>query len=276
MSIEKKFKYAVTAAPWALEGAPVLLCGDLHEQFENAKSMGYDAVELHLRTPEDAKVEEIIQFKNKFDINVSSVATGLSNLVDNLSFIDDDLAVRKSAVERIKAFIDWSAALDSGIILGSLRGSIPDDGLEQDIYTQRLVSCIEEILAYAEPKKVPIFLEVINRYETNYLNTAKETIDFVKGFQSDWLFVHLDTFHMNIEENSFADALEICGDYLGYVHFADNNRHECGSGMIDFKKIFNTLKKINYNGYISIECLPVPDGITAANKSIEYANQMSL
>lgn len=263
----RDFKFAVTVAPWALKGAPVLLCGELRPQFEQAKAIGYDAIELHLRTPDDANVSEICALCDEFDIRISTVATGLSKLVDKLSFIDDDAKVRSTAVDRIKEFIDWSTVLECGVIIGSMRGSIPNLNNKVE-YVQRMSDCLGKILSYAEPAKVPIYLEVINRYENNYLNTALETLDYIRSFKSDYLLVHLDTFHMNIEENSMEKAIILCGSKLGYIHFADNNRHACGDGTIDFQKVMIALEHISYKGYISVECLPLPDGISAARNSI--------
>ncbi len=261
-----KFRFAVTAAPWALKGAPVLLCGQMRPQFERAKTLGYDAIELHLLTPDDANSSEVRQLKEEYGVEVAAVATGLSKLVDNLSFIDDNPVVRIRAVDRIRSFVDWSAELNCGIVIGSLRSTLPDDSRAQCI--DRITDCISDILDYAKPAKVPIYLEVINRYESNFLNTAKDAVDYFKNFNNNWLFIHLDTFHMNIEEASTEAAIMLCGARLGHIHFADNTRHACGEGTIDFKKVMGALKRISYSGYISVECLPIPDGITAAKDSI--------
>lgn len=266
----RNFKFSVTAAPWALKGAPVLLCGNpMRPLFEQAKNLGYDALELHLLNPSDAPAQEIAGYCKESGIVISSVATGLSKLVDNLSFIDEDPKVRAAAIKRIKDVIDWCEILKCGVIIGSMRGRIPDiaNRAKED---RRMAECFYEILAYTEAKKVPIYLEVINRYENNFLNTAEETLEYISKFNSDYLFVHLDTFHMNIEESSMEEAILLCSDKLGYVHVADNNRHACGEGSIDFKKVLEALSKISYKGYVSVECLPLPDGVTAARKSITH------
>ena len=122
-----QLRFAVTAATYALPGAPVLLRGDTREQFAAAKNLGYDAVELHLRTPEVIPAEELVLLQEEFGVRVSAVATGLAALVDHLCFISPDAQVRAAAVERIKAFIDWCAIVRCSIVLGSLRGNLPRD-----------------------------------------------------------------------------------------------------------------------------------------------------
>ena len=267
--MKHNFPLAITGAPWALEGAPVLLCGPLSEQFQKAQSLGYDAIELHLCTPEDAPVQQILKLSEETGVKVAAVATGLAKLFDKLCFIDDDPAVRSAAVERVKQFIDWAVAIRTGIIIGSLRGTIPDKK-HREVPDARIQSCLNDILAYNADKHVPLFLEAINRYENNYLNTAEETLSFVERFHSKDLFVHLDTFHMNIEEANIPAAIKLAGTRLGHIHLADNNRHACGEGALDFGSILNALQDIGYSGYLSVECLPLPDGETAAANAITY------
>jgi sugar phosphate isomerase/epimerase len=77
----------------------------------------------------------------------------------------------------------------------------------------------------------------------------------------------LDTFHLNIEERDPAAAVRLAGERLGYIHFADSNRLSPGSGHIDFVPVLRALEEIGYQGSLSVECLPLPDGETAAVNS---------
>ena len=266
------FHFAVTAAKWALPNAPVLLRCDTRQQFEQAKKLGYDAIELHLRTPEDVPASELTALQKEFGIRVSAVATGLSKLIDQLCFIDPQVSVRSAAVKRILSFVDWAAEVGCAIIIGSMRGNLPEG--EQRAQAERWMrEALSEIMQYAESKRVTILLEVINRYENNYLNTAAETVSYVESFGSPFLKVHLDTFHMNIEEANMLEAIRATGaQNLGYIHFADNNRHACGEGALDFSEILNALNDIGYTGYASVECLCIPDGYSAAKNSLNHLN----
>jgi sugar phosphate isomerase/epimerase len=116
---------------------------------------------------------------------------------------------------------------------------------------------------------VDIYLEAINRYENNYLNTAQETLEYIAPLDASHVKVHLDTFHMNIEEANMRKAVLSCGDRLGYFHVADNNRYYPGAGAIDFGAVLAALDEAGYDGYVSLECLALPDAETAAQKAIE-------
>lgn len=81
---------------------------------------------------------------------------------------------------------------------------------------------------------------------------------------------------MNISENNPIQSILSCGERLGYFHVADNTREYPGSGTLDFKSYFSALEKINYSGFVSVECLPIPDGQTAAKKALNYLKNVSL
>ena len=72
----------------------------------------------------------------------------------------------------------------------------------------------------ADTSDVVLGLEVVNRYETNLLNTAEQAMAFVNDVDEPNVKIHLDTYHMNIEERSLEAAVVLCGDRLGYVHVA--------------------------------------------------------
>ena len=65
--------------------------------------------------------------------------------------------------------------------------------------------------------------------------------------------VHLDTYHMNIEEPGMAAPIEACGDLLGYVHVGESNRGPLGTGTVDFREALAARDRIGYNGTITFE-----------------------
>ena len=95
-------------------------------------------------------------------------------------------------------------------------------------------------------------------------------VDFLEAYRLDNCFVHLDTYHMNIEEADPYAAIRRCGARLGYFHVADNSRRYPGSGQLDFRRLLRTLQETGYSGWITVECIPDPDRGTAAQKAIRY------
>lgn len=266
-------KFAVAIAEEALPAEPVLFRGNILESMSKAKDMGYDAVEIHTRDAAILDADAICAHSEKIGLRVSALATGMAKRVDGLTFISDEADIRAKAVERVRGFMDLASRLGAGIIIGSLRGVIPDMD-NREVYDKRFYDCVGGLIDDAAKKRVNILLEVINRYENNYMNTVAETLEYIKPLASDNVKLHIDTFHMNIEETNMADAIRASGSALGYIHVADNTRLWVGSGAIDFGAVFKALQDVGYTGYVSVECLARPDGDTAARKSIETMDKI--
>ena len=117
---------------------------------------------------------------------------------------------------------------------------------------------------------VNIFIEPLNRYETNLVNTIEQAINLIKETASDNLWLLIDTFHMNIEETNMAESILAAGPFIKHVHAADSNRWVPGNGHLDFKEILSALRKIQYDGFISAECLMKPSKENAYSQNIEF------
>jgi sugar phosphate isomerase/epimerase len=106
----------------------------------------------------------------------------------------------------------------------------------------------------AEKQQVTLYLEPLNRYEDHMVNTVAAAVSFVNQIGSDRIKVLGDFFHMNIEEEDISQTIETHYSQLGYYHLADSNRQLPGKAHTDFRKPFQTLKRLNYNGFLSMEC----------------------
>ena len=133
---------------------------------------------------------------------------------------------------------------------------------------------MRECAVYAGRRDVLILLEPINRYETDVVNTAEQGAELIEACGCGNVKLLLDTFHMNIEEPSIEDSIRKAGEHLGYIHFADSNRHAPGMGHTAFESILETLTEIGYAGPIVLEILPWPDDEQAAVQGITCMRQL--
>lgn len=116
-----------------------------------------------------------------------------------------------------------------------------------------VVGVLKELAAEAAPRGVTLGLEICNRYETNVVNTAREALALADDIGSDNVMIHLDSYHMNIEESDMATPVKEVGDRLGYVHIGENHRGYLGSGHLDFDSFFRALADIGYRGPVTFE-----------------------
>lgn len=265
---DRNIKTAVTTADNAPDTAPLLLLGDICENLRKSHILGYSAIEVHTRENTSLNFEKILETCKELGMRISAIVTGRLYNEEKVTLIDDDDTKVKIAMEGLKKYVDIAHILETNIIIGWIRGSLPDKN-KTEFYEKRLADNIRELALYGLDRNVKVFIEAINRYEVNYLNTGKEIVSFIEKYELPNTFVHLDTFHMNIEEENISDTIKYCSNKLGYIHFADSNRKYPGAGHLDFLSIITALKAINYNGYVSIECLPKPTGEEAAKLAIQ-------
>lgn len=112
---------------------------------------------------------------------------------------------------------------------------------------------LDKALFYAEKTGIIIALEPLNKKETNFINSIKEAGKIIKNVNSPYLKLAADTYHM-IEEKENLESLYAYKDRLAHIHISDTSRQYPGFGGYDFNELFNFLKKIDYNGRISLEC----------------------
>ena len=260
--LREQIKLSATLSAELNPSSPVIMAGDPIERISLSSRLGYDAVELHWADPSHIPLAQITSACKENQMEISAFATGRAYVQEGLSLIHDDGAIRTAAIKRLKEYVDAASPYEAIVIIGCIRGNISSEGSRQSSL-DRLARSTQIVAEYAQSRNVGIVFEAINRYENNYLNTAQETVAFIRDNNLINTKVLLDTFHMNIEDADMSKAILDCGDLLGYIHIADSNRHYAGAGHIDFKEIIKSLDTINYKGYISAECLPLPNSATA-------------
>lgn len=269
----KKWDYAVSCADSAPASAPILLKGSICENLKKAAELGYQAIEVHTRPDEEFDYEAIRQAEQTYGVKAAMIITGRLNTEGMCSLIDDRPYVTDAAMKGMREYIDIACEMKADLVIGWLKGNVPAGGCREK-YLNRLARNLEILAEYAKERNVKLNLEVINRYEVNIFTTADEIMEFLEKYKIDNLYVHLDTFHMGIDECDPVEAIRRCKGKIGYFHLADNSRRYPGSGQFNFTKILNALEEAGYEGYLSVECLPWPTETEAAKRAIAYMRQI--
>ncbi len=248
---------------------------NLEENIEKIASLGFDGAELHVGNPKDLNVENVIKVIKENNLEVPTIGTGQAYTEEGLSFSDSNEIVRKMAVKRIKDQIIFASHFNSQVTIGSIMGKI-EEGVNKTEAEEWAIDCLRKCTEFAKEYNTGLTLEPLNRYERNFINTLNEGIEFIKRVGASNLGLLADTFHMNIEEISIYDSIIQAKNYITHVHFADSNRWTPGYGHLDFAKIVQTLKKIDYQGHVSAEILPLPDPDNCARLTAEALNKLNI
>lgn len=268
-----KYPLAITALEKATHTAPLLLNCNSVSAVEQAKKFGYQAIEFHVIDVNTFPTEAVKKACILHKIDISAIVTGQIYTKYGLSMCADNMNIREHAMRTLYQYVDLAALLDvkSGIVIGWVKGKCEHD---ETTYYKTLATQMHQLANYAKSKGQRILLEVINRYETNVFNTAKQAKIFIQTYGIENVYIHLDTFHMNIEEESLSKAILEANSLLGYIHFADSDRRYLGSGHIDFSQVIAALDTVKYQGYLSLECIPDPCPEIAAKKSLDAFQEL--
>jgi D-psicose/D-tagatose/L-ribulose 3-epimerase len=215
------------------------------------KDLGLDFIEIPLMVLEDLDIDAV---SNRLSIVGLDVVT--STVLDETTYItSDDPKIRANGVEYLKACIkathDIGGTSFSGVIY-SQHTKITQEGPSE--YTWKFsAECLKKVAQYAKPLGVTVGIEPVNRYETYLVNTCEQALKLIKMIDEDNIRIHLDTYHMNIEEKSFYEATKLAGDNLIHYQLCENDRGIPGTGLVDWDGIFRALVEINYQGYAALE-----------------------
>ncbi len=265
------FRYGISAGLEDLPiRQPVTLRGDIESVCRQARAIGYDAVELHIREPRRYDPTAILKTARAHDLAICAVANGMEYTLGGLCLIDPDDEARKKAAERFREHIDFCAELNALCVSGIMRGNIPANANRDEVFALFL-SVTKSLCEYAAGRNVVIVLESINRYINNYLNSVPETMDWIVSTGIPNLQLHMDTHSMAVEEKNPVESILHCRNRpLGYVHYSDNNRLYPGGGALDFKSLTRALLAIGYGGYITQESTALPEPFESAKRGFEY------
>lgn len=268
-------KKAIVVSTHAAQFNAVAFKGDLETNLARVASLGYDGAELAIRDPKAIDVDALARLLQTYGLEVPAIGTGQAWGEEGLSFTDPDADVRRAAVERVKSHVPVAARFGAVIIIGLLRG-IVRPGVSHEQAWAWMADALGECAEAALDAGVKIAVEPINRYETTLVNTAGDGLALLGQVGMPNLGLLLDTFHMNIEEPDIHRSIRAAAPRLFHFHVADSNRWYPGAGHLDFPSIVATLRQVGYDGYVSVEAMPMPDAETCAVESIKAMRSWGL
>jgi D-psicose/D-tagatose/L-ribulose 3-epimerase len=223
---------------------------DCTTAIRSSAELGYDFIEIPLLNPYGFPVPFTRARLEEHKLGATA-SLGLSAATDISS--EDTETVRRgedllnTAVSVVR---DLGATHFCGVIHSALQKYMQPR-------TERGVANVIEVLRRvaekAQSSSITVGIEVVNRYETNIVNTGAEVVALMDRIGQPNVFAHLDTYHMNIEEGFVGKAIEDCGNRLGYFHIGESHRGCLGTGTVNFSEVFRSLARIGYDGPIAFE-----------------------
>jgi D-psicose/D-tagatose/L-ribulose 3-epimerase len=225
------------------------------------KQVGFDGVEIPLSKGDGAHYQAVRKELDNLELACTTA------LVEDLAAnpISPDSAVRKAAVERQRWALEMTAVLGGGILNGEFHTPRlpPAEPVEEE--RSRAADVFREAAEIAQLLGIRLAIEYLNRFESYFLTTAADTLAMVKRVNHPNFGMMYDTFHAHIEEKNPAAAIEAAADCLIHVHISENDRGIPGTGQVRWGETFGALRRIGYDGWLTIESFSraLPDLATA-------------
>lgn len=247
-------------------GGPFVFWDDLSKSCAEAAQLGFDAVEIFPPGPERISDGELARLLKSHGLKLAAVGTGAGWVRHGLTLTDVSADKRRAAIDFIRSIIEAAAPFGAPTIVGSMQGRHTAQ-VDRPTAMNYLRDAFQELGELAGKLGTRLLYEPLNRYETNLCNTLSAACEFARACGPN-IAILADLFHMNIEETNSAEALTAAGKLVGHVHFVDSNRRPVGCGQTHFGPIVESLKQMQYDGYLSAEAFAWPDSSQAALQTI--------
>lgn len=230
------------------------------------KAAGFDGVEVSLFVPTEFAIADIRRglAENDLECTVCSVLTG------GLNIISEDASVRARSRKHMADCVAAVAEVGAKILAGPLYspvGYLPGRRRTEDEW-KWAVECYQELGPVLARHDVTIAIEPLNRFETYFLNTAADAVRLCDAIDHPNVGILFDTFHANIEEKDIARAYGTVGRHLKHVHTCENDRGTPGTGHVEWAAVFQALRDLRYDGWLTIESFGFALGELSAAASI--------
>ncbi len=221
--------------------------------FSKFKKWGFETVEIPVEDPSHIDPAHVKAELDKNGLVCGSVCACMGGGRD----------LRGTPEQQQAAMVYMTQLIDQMVVLGCPRliGPVYSEVGRADAVPEKeykaqwktVVKHLKKLAKYAEKKGVMICLEPLNRFETDFINTADQALQMIADVGSPALKIHLDTFHMNIEEKNQAKAIRKVGKNLAHFHACGTDRGTPGNDHLDWKPIIAALKGVGYKGDVVIE-----------------------
>ncbi|HOX02342.1 MAG TPA: sugar phosphate isomerase/epimerase family protein [Candidatus Paceibacterota bacterium] len=221
--------------------------------FKDFKKWGFDSVELAIEDPSHIDPRHVRAELDRYGLVCGTVCGAFGP--------DRDLRgtpeAQQGSIDYVTGLMDQMAVLGCPTLAGPIYSAVgraeavPDK--ERKAQWKLVVKHLKKLCKYAEKKGITLAIEPLNRFETDFINTCEQALEMIRDVGSPALKIHLDTFHMNIEEKNLPHAVLKAGRLLAHFHASGSDRGAPGNDHIDWIGIGKALHKIKYQGDVVIE-----------------------
>ncbi len=184
-----------------------------------------------------------------------------------------DAEVRRRGWDHIRDLIDLCGDLGSNgvMVFGSPKQRATTGGSTREEATRRMAEGLAGAAPHAEARGVTVLLEALPIGQCDVVQSLQEAAQIVQEIGSPAIQTMFDV-HNAIDENEpHAALIERYYAHIRHIHVNELDGSHCGAGNYHFRPIFETLRRLNYQGWISLEAFDFAVGAERlATESLRY------
>ena len=239
-------RYAVHAYAWTTSWS-----NDTLHLIDHARELDFDLIEIPLM-----EIEKVDSGKIKERLQAAGLGVCTSTACsEEQDITGEEEGTRRNGVEYLKQCVQATRAMGgttfSGVIYSAIGRRI--DGIPDKRYWERSSKGLKEVARFARDHGITIGIEPVNRYETFLINTCDQALELLDMIDEPNVGVHLDAYHMNIEEDEFYGPTLKAVPHLCHFHLSESHRGTPGRGTVDWEGIYRALGETGYEGVVGLE-----------------------
>jgi len=238
----------------------------LYSIIDQLSETGYDGVEIPIGDPDPEAYKKLGDYIRQSGLTCTAVTSVF--LEENP--ISDDPRIRQKGIDAMKWRMDMAKLLNAEVLCGPYHSAFahfsgePPTEEEKD----RSVEVMSAAAEYAGKVDILLTPEALNRFECYLYNTLDEISELIKKVDHPNMKMIFDSHHAHIEEKNSATSIIRHKDLIGHVHISENDRGTPGKGQVNWSSVFDALKEINYDGWLTIEAF--------SRNNAEFANNINV
>lgn len=253
---------------------------------DKVKNLGLDFIEIPLMCLDAFDPDAVRKRLQLVELDACTSTV----LTEDTDITSEDEYVRRKGIAYLKACVKATSEIGARNFSGVIYSQHVKPAAKRptDQTWRYSADCLKEVALYAGELGVNVGIEPVNRYETYLINTCEQALKLKEMIGEPNIKIHLDTYHMNIEEKSFYEVTKMAGDDLIHYHLCENDRGVPGTGHVDWDGIFMALSEIKYGGYAALESFVdctdnmntwvwrqlAKDGDTLVREGVEFIRNM--
>jgi D-psicose/D-tagatose/L-ribulose 3-epimerase len=239
-------KYAVHAYAWTSSWSNADL-----DLIDHAAALGLDAFEIPLMELDAVDPAAIRERAAAAGVDV------LTSVVcpEDADPSSEDERVREAGLDFLNRCVDATADMGATVFTGVTYSALGRriDRRPERADMERAAEVLRAAARHAAQRGVRVGIEPVNRYESFLVNTAVQARELMELIGEPNVGVHLDAYHMNIEEDDFRSPVELVAGDLVHFHLSESHRGIPGRGTVDWESIMGALGDAGYAGYVGLE-----------------------